>query len=176
VTLLAIFLPVSQSVLDTAHYAEVTAAVLVFAAISISAAGIGLSLGSRTGWRAGSRTETPNQNFLWPEIRDSASARQAARQSMWAAFACSGLTALTAFLANNGVTLAGDGPQLAVLRAALFGMLAIGIHRLSRSAAVLALLIFLIERTQNSGPIALTVILLVCFVNGVRGTVAFHRY
>ena len=156
--LLAIFLPVSQ----TAHYAELTAAFLVFAAISISAAGIGLRFAKNT------------RNLLWPEIQDATTARQAARQSMWAAFACSGITALSAFLANNGFV--GDAPQLAVLRAALFGMLAIGIGRLSRSAAVLALLIFLVERTQNSGPIAFTVILLVCFVNGVRGTVAFHRY
>ncbi|HME08083.1 MAG TPA: hypothetical protein VKG25_13590 [Bryobacteraceae bacterium] len=162
-TLLAIFFPGSPSARDTASYAELAAAFLVFVAISVSAAGIGLGFGKK------------NQNFLWPEIRDAGSARMAARLAMWAAFCSSGITALTAFLAHNGV-IVGDGPQMAVLRAILFGMLAIGIHRLSRSAAVLALLLFLIERTQNSGPIALTIILLVCFANGVRGTMAFHRY
>ncbi len=163
-TLLAIFFPGSPSARNTADYAELAAAILVFVAISVSAAGIGLGFGKK------------HQNFLWPEIRDATSARMAARLAMWAAFCSSGITALTAFLVNNGVTIVGEGPQMAVLRAILFGMLAIGIHRLSRSAAVLALLIFLIERTQNSGPIALTIILLVCFVNGVRGTMAFHRY
>lgn len=161
-TLFGLFL-LSQSTLDTARYAELVAAFLVFVAISISAAGIGLRFGKL------------HQNFLWPDIRDAASAQAAARLAMWAAFACSGITALTAFLANNGVTLVGDGPQMAVQRASLYGLLAIGIHRLSRSAAVLSLLIFLLERTRDSGPIALTIILLICFVNGVRGTVAFHR-
>lgn len=163
-TLLAILFPASKSVLDTAHYAELAAAFLVFAAIAVSAAGIGLGLGNK------------KQNVLWPDIYDAASARRVASRAMWAAFACSGITALTAFLSNNGVTIVGDGPTLAFPRAALYGMLAIGIHRISRSAAALTLLIFLIERTQNSGPIALTVVLLICFVNGVRGTCAYHEY
>lgn len=169
---------------DTARYAEMAAAFVVFAAISVSTAGIGLrfaksseketlSDGSHSGSSTGSTKRY--QNFLWPDVYTARSAQSAARQAMWAAFCCSGLTALTAFLANNGVTLMGGDTRMAVLRALLYGALAIGIQRMSRSAASLALLIFLLERTQESGPIAMTIILLVCFVNGVRGTVEYHR-
>jgi hypothetical protein len=171
-TLIAFLYPAVQ---DTARYAELAAAFVVFAAISVSSAGIGLRI-AKSPEKETVSVGKKNYNFLWPEVDDANSARTAARQAMWAAFCCSGLIALTAFLANNGVTtLIGVGTRMAVLRALLYGMLAIGIQRVSRSAASLALLIFLIERTQESGPIALTVILLICFVNGVRGTFAYHQ-
>ena len=162
---------------DTARYAEMAAAFVVFAAISISSAGIGLRFAKSSEKETlsdGPRSKR-YQNFFWPDVNTTRSAHSAARQAMWAAFCCSGLTALTAFLANNGVTLMGADTRMAVFRALLYGALAIGIHRMSRSAASLALLIFLLERTQESGPIAMTIILLVCFVNGVRGTVEYHR-
>jgi hypothetical protein len=151
---------------DTARYAEMAAAFVVFAAISISSAGIGLRFAKSSAKEtlsdgSGTGSTKRYQNFFWPDVNTTRSAHSAARQAMWAAFCCSGLTALTAFLA--------------ILRALLYGALAIGIHRMSRSAASLALLIFLLERTQESGPIAMTIILLVCFVNGVRGTVEYHR-
>jgi hypothetical protein len=155
------------------------AAFVVFAAISVSSAGIGLRF-AKSDEKETLSVGKKYQNFLWPDVQDVDAARRASRQAMWAAFCCSGLIALTAFLANNGLTIVGGGiggggTRLAVLRALLYGMLAIGIHRLSRSAASLALLIFLLERTQESGPIAMTIILLICFVNGVRGTVEYRR-
>src|SRR5208337_1880753 len=107
------------------------AAFVVFAAISVSSAGIGLRFAKS------SEKETVTgakryQNFFWPDVNTTHSAQSAARQAMWAAFCCSGLTALTAFLANNGVTLMGGDTRMAVLRALLYGALAIGIHRMSR--------------------------------------------
>jgi hypothetical protein len=174
-TLFALISSASTSVEDTARYAEMAAAFVVFAAISVSSAGIGLRF-AKSDEKETLSVGKKYQNFLWPDVQDVDTARRASRQAMWAAFCCSGLTALTAFLANNGVQImGGGGPRLAVLRALLYGMLAIGIHRLSRSAASLALLIFLLERTQESGPIAMTIILLICFVNGVRGTVEYRR-
>jgi hypothetical protein len=177
-TLFALISSASTSVQDTARYAEMAAAFVVFAAISISSAGIGLRFAKSSAKETlsdGTASPKRYQNFLWPDVYTTRSAHSAARQAMWAAFCCSGVTALTAFLANNGVTLLGGDTRMAVLRALLYGALAIGIHRMSRSAASLALLIFLLERTQESGPIAMTIILLVCFVNGVRGTVEYHR-
>ena len=73
----------------------------------------------------------------------------------------------------------------AFVDAALFLMVAWGIHRCSRIAAVLGLVLYLFERANTAyvsvtssgspNPVMLIVIT-VAFVNSVRGTFAFHRF
>jgi hypothetical protein len=158
--------------------AEMGAAVLLFAAISVSAAGIGVRLAKSSG-KPELTIDKGRQNPFWPPIHNAETARLAARLAMWAALCCSGIAAVAAFLAHNGmiVTSAASSTS-AVLLAAGFGMLAVGIHRLHAWAAVLALGFFLSEWMVNLTvqPLVLTLILLLCFLNGVRGTIAYRRY
>ena len=68
----------------------------------------------------------------------------------------------------------------AVVDAVIFAALAFAIWRNSRFAAIVGLAIFILERVwmlQNSGrtPGIISLVLLVMFVNGIRGTFAYYR-
>lgn len=64
---------------------------------------------------------------------------------------------------------------------ALFLAVAWGLHRMSRTAAVFGLVLYLAERLFmmfETGPkgIILTVVFALLFGGGIRGTFAFHRF
>jgi len=113
-------------------------------------------------------------------IHDEPSARRVARQGTWGAFVVAIITAAASFLSDAGVPVfKGMGP-MAWLDAAIFAALGVGIGKMSRAAAIGALLLYIVERIAIA-PVAglspITMIALVsCFAQGVRGTWAFHKF
>jgi hypothetical protein len=113
-------------------------------------------------------------------IHDEQSARKAARQAMWGAFFVAIVTGAASFLSGSGMPiLKGVGPT-AWLDAAIFAALGFGIGKMSRAAAVAALLLYVGERIAMAPAAGLNPVMMIamasCFVQGVRGTWAFHRF
>jgi len=129
-----------------------------------------------------SAAKAGNKGFL-VSIQDEGSARQAARQGMWAAFFCSGATTLAVFLNHSGKLLMAGISDWSLIDALVFALLGGGMAYLSRAAAIAALGLYLIERvfifSQNGGagaPIVVIIGVVFCFVNAIRGTFAFHNF
>jgi hypothetical protein len=119
---------------------------------------------------------------MWPPTTTMASARFAVTQAFWAATVCAAGVAL--FVTVDQLMPA-DGPSApfrfgALLDAAAFAAVAIGLARRSRVAAVCGLGLYLFEEAYVLGqvrPFALLIVVLftIAFVNGVRGAFALHR-
>jgi hypothetical protein len=124
------------------------------------------------------------QNGIWPTITDAVSARFAAKQGMGAALFCSGTTLVFVYLARQGVAMVQGLNQTALVDAAVFAFLGFAMLRMSRVAAVAALVLFIIERFAmwrsvggvGVASIPMMAVILLCFISGVRGTFAYHRY
>jgi hypothetical protein len=120
-------------------------------------------------------------NWLWPQITDSESARSAARGGRTAAIICAAVTLVFTMIAISRIKFS-QGLGLTVLSLAdvfLFGIVAWGIHRMSRTAAVLGLLLYGAERLMAGNAtkaIYFTIVLTLLFINGIRGTFAYHQY
>lgn len=118
--------------------------------------------------------------WIWPEIIDDKSAEKAAKQGFWAALYCSGATILFVVLANFEPQF--DAVNMyALTDAFLFTIIGFGIWRMSRTASVAGLLLYMFERAYawtTSGPknpiIALIFVLL--FIHSIRGTFAYHNF
>jgi len=122
--------------------------------------------------------------WYWPAFGNIADAEQASNQGMWAAVFCAAVTAIMATIsifASTGVM--GIRPS-AYVDAVLFAIIAWRIHARSKGFAIAGLVLFAIEKvfqviTQPQSMrfgIFLAVILLLCFMSGVRGTFAYHRF
>jgi hypothetical protein len=124
------------------------------------------------------------QNGIWPIITDAASAKFAAKQGMGAAFFCAGTTVLFVFLAHQGMSLAQGIDQTALIDAAVFAALGILIFRMSRVAAVAALVLYIVERiafwiklsSMSAASVPMMLVIVLCFVSSIRGTFAYQRY
>ena len=128
---------------------------------------------------SGGVTSTQRANAWWPRIHDAETARRVARQAFWAAIVVVVITLLLVGLAAAGKPVGGVTP-IALVDAALFALIALGIRRMSRVAAFAGLLLFGIEKllmaqSMNVGNIVTAAALLFAFANGARATVAFHR-
>ena len=122
--------------------------------------------------------------LYWPDVGDAEGARRAAGHAAGAAFCVSGVDAFVAIVSRFGIAI----PYMdiwSLLDAALFAILGIGIRRMWRSAAIIALLLFIIVRIaagRANGLIVATIslivvaILTVFFISGVRGTFAYHKF
>jgi hypothetical protein len=117
---------------------------------------------------------------LWPTVGDEQAAVLAARQGFHAAVYCSIVTAIFAVLGGFGFQIM-DFNLWNLTDAALMALLAFGIHRMSRTAALTALLYYVacridlwIEYGFQSPIIAALFILM--FLSAVRGTFAHHRF
>jgi len=124
-------------------------------------------------------TSSKRANRWWPEIHDTDTARRVARQAFWAAIIVVVITILLAGLAAAGKSVGGVTP-IALVDAAMFALIAVGIWRMSRVAAFAGLLLFgseklLMAQSMNVGNIVTAAALLFAFANGARATVAFHR-
>jgi len=127
--------------------------------------------------------------WYWPPVSDIALARSAAIQGVGAALVIAVCSLIFAGMVAADVGLFSelgfDSSQAwdLVFGAAVYFAIAWGIHRSSRIAAVLGLVLYLLDRAVMLGQlspkfgIGLVVALpvLVAFVNGVRGTFAYHR-
>jgi len=117
---------------------------------------------------------------LWPTIRDRQTARLAGRQGFHAAVFCSVVTAGLAVLGGLGFKIMGFD-LWCLIDAGLMGLLALGIHRMSRTAALIALLYYVAGRIDLwsqyglQAPVMVAIIGLM-FLSSVRGTFAFHRF
>jgi hypothetical protein len=124
------------------------------------------------------------QNGIWPNITDAVSARFAAKQGMGAALFCSGTTLAFVYLAHQGVAMVQGLNETALVDAAVFAVLGFAILRMSRVAAAAALVLYIIERFAmwrsvtgvGGASIPMMAVILLCFISGVRGTLAYHRY
>ncbi len=120
------------------------------------------------------------QETWWPSIHDGQTARKVARQAFWAAIIVVVITAVFAALAMAGSPLGGITAG-AFVDAAIFGLVAVGIWRMSRIAAVAGLAIFALEKVlmfqslQRPGNLLVAIALLFAFANGVRATFAYHK-
>lgn len=136
--------------------------------------------------------------LIFPPVNTPVAARQVARQGYWAALFLAGITATAcgAVVIGTALTKVSDplSPQwsafllgwlllvvsASVLVMALFQAIATGIHRLSRWAALTGLGVCLAVMTalaQGSSPamLGITIPVAIAFINGVRGTFAYHH-
>jgi hypothetical protein len=120
--------------------------------------------------------------WYWPTIEDEVSAEAAAQPAVGAsAFfaAFTGLIATLSIIYNRPVFGFGGW---SLVDAALFVVIAWRIKKMSRTWAVLGLLIYLLEvsfnvTTNKPGAVGiLTVVFVLTYIGAIRGTFAFHRY
>ncbi len=122
----------------------------------------------------------PKSNWFYPQITDLESAREASHQGVWACAAVAGVTLLFYGLTHfniNPLRLT----SYALIDSALFLLLGVGIYRKSRTAAVLGLALYVLERIFGSIEYgfkgsAVLVLVVIAFVNSVRGTFAYRKY
>ncbi len=116
---------------------------------------------------------------LWPAVGDEQAAVLAARQGFHAAVCCSIVTAVFAVLGGFGFQILGLD-LWSLIDAGLIALLAVGIRRMSRTAAVVALLYYVAGRIDLwaeygfQNPIIAGIFVLM-FLSAVRGTFAYHR-
>jgi|GEM_PF-6964132 len=126
-------------------------------------------------------TEALVANPFWPEVKDLESAKSACRTAAGTAFFIAGITAVVAGIAVAGTTVIPGIDGWAFADVALFVVLGIFLRRFSRTAAVIALALFMLERVsmmiQGTSPASLPfgIILTLLFITGVRGAFAYHR-
>jgi hypothetical protein len=118
----------------------------------------------------------------WAKIEDMKSAQDAALGAAGIALFCTIVSGVLAVL-----SIIYDKPILGIngwspVDATLFAVCAWRIWKMSRSWAIVGLLLYLLEvvwRVQNgikAAGIIVSIIFTLAFVGGVRGTFAFHRY
>jgi len=119
------------------------------------------------------------KNNLWPDTSHLDGATTAARSGLWAACFVAIVTASLA-LYSEFVRPLLIFDIWGLLDSLLFAVIAIGIWKMSRIAAIFGLTLYLGEQwyqwtTDGIGNIIVVLLLTLLFVNGVRGTIAFHR-
>jgi hypothetical protein len=119
--------------------------------------------------------------WFWPDVSDLDGAHDATRYGMWCAILVSGVTVLFVMLWFLGLKLPLAAPS-ALLDAMLFAIIAYGLYKHSRIAAVAGFTLFLIERIyayMMTGSIlgvgVLGIIMLFGFFNGIRGAFAYQK-
>jgi hypothetical protein len=127
-------------------------------------------------------TRYKQERWYWPSFASMADAERAANQGFWAAVFVAAVTALFATIsALSSQEVVGVDP-FAYVDAVAFAVIAWRIRRRSRVFAIAGLALFTVEKIFQftTQPLALVgvfmaIVLLVCFINAVRGTFAYHR-
>ena len=119
-------------------------------------------------------------SWILPSISDEQSARKASRQGVWACGFVTLSTTLLVVLSHLGWS-PHQVSLWALLDAVIFAGVGWGIYRVSRVAAIGGLLLFVLEKVSlwiDNGipPNALSLAVVLAFINAIRGTVAFHGY
>ncbi|WP_293373833.1 hypothetical protein [Nevskia sp.] len=121
------------------------------------------------------------KEWVWPSTKTMPEAVKAARLGAGAALVIALVTAaIGAWTWYSGTSLAGLDPWVLV-DAVVFAVLALGMRFNSRSAAWLALPLYLFAQISiiyNTGKFAnpvMTILLTTFLISGVRGTMAVHR-
>jgi hypothetical protein len=121
--------------------------------------------------------------LLWPEIDDAPSAKAA---SYLGAFGVALYSLVIAAIVTYGLirihATVSWGAAAAYLDALIFAVLAFGVSKLWRSAAIAALVLFLAEqilaglRAHAMVGFVMPILLTLFLISGGRGTVLFHRF
>jgi hypothetical protein len=117
--------------------------------------------------------------WLWPKVSNRRFAQNAIQEAFWAALIVSVLTAiLTVILLFSPDET--NFAQIGFLNSALFGGLAFGIYRRSRTAALSAFVLFTagtVYQLATAGPggLLLRGLVALAFFHGVRGTFAYQK-
>jgi hypothetical protein len=121
-----------------------------------------------------------NKKFsFWPAVGDEQAAVLAARQGFHAGVYCSIVTAIFAVFGGFGFKIM-DFDLWNLADAALMALLAFGIRRMSRIAALIAFLYYVAGRIDlwaeygSQNPVIAGIFVLM-FLSAVRGTFAYHR-
>ncbi len=120
--------------------------------------------------------------WYWPTIEDESSAEHATKAAVGVSGFIAAVTGLAAVLSivYHKPILGLDGWGL--IDAVIFGLIAWRISKVSRTWAVLGLLMYLLEvgyklATNPSGALGiLTIIFILTYINAIRGAFAYHRY
>ena len=120
--------------------------------------------------------------WYWPKIEDESSAEQAAKAAVGVSGFIAAITALLSILSliYHKSMLGLDGWGL--VDALIFVVIAWRISKMSRAGAIVGLLMYLLEvgyklATNPSGALGvLTIIFILTYIGGIRGTFAYHRY
>lgn len=116
-------------------------------------------------------------NWFWPPVDSLNAAKEAAKQGAIAAAIVAGITAIVAILSLFGLEITS---LWALVDAALFALIAFGIYKLSRVAAVIGLTLYLWEQLSQilatgKTNIFLVVLFTLYFIHAIRGTFAYHK-
>jgi len=128
-----------------------------------------------TWWQRGSKG-------LWPDVNILEGAKAASNCGYWAAVFVAGGTAFVILLGQLGYELEpGHFGIEAIVDVTIFAAIAWGIARYSRFAAILGLVVFLLERLYSwysfgIGGMGVAAIFVLLFVNGIRGNFAYQRH
>ncbi len=118
-------------------------------------------------------------NFWWPEITDLKTARHVAYYGLWATLLNVGITSLFIVLEFFGVKLLDIGFQ-GFVDIIIFSVIAVGIYKLNKYAAIAGLLFYLFEISFSilfSGNFSIgwmTIIFVFLYINSIRGTFAYQ--
>jgi serine/threonine-protein kinase len=111
-------------------------------------------------------------NPFWPPLDTLDSARKAGREGAWAC--------LLIVIVNVAMVVLDILYSDVLVDTVIFAVFGIAIYKMSRVGAVLALLLYVVERVYmlsewGVSPNFLSLILLLMFIHGVRGTFAYHK-
>lgn len=127
-------------------------------------------------------SNTKNDNFFWPDVSSLESAKKAVGYGVGAAGLVAVLTAAFATWALvSQSTVVSFIDAWAYVDAVLFTLIAFGIYKESRFAAVFGLLVFIAEKlyqihvTEKFDGAVMAGFITVFFISSVRGTFALHR-
>ena len=120
--------------------------------------------------------------WIWPRISDKATARNAIKGGFWAAiFIVVVDVAIGMYSLMSHEKFDGHYDAWVLVDGALFGVIAWRMWKNSRPWAVVGLVLMgleIVDKLQNATSTfgVITVLLLLAFINAVRGTFAFHKY
>jgi serine protease Do len=123
--------------------------------------------------------------FIWPPILDRETARKASREGFYAVSIIFVLQVILMAFSAFGHTLFRLTISGWWSDAALFAVIGWGIYRISRTAVLLGIILFLSERfvpwvnypdTITLSNVLVQMPLLLMLINGVRGAFAYHQY
>jgi hypothetical protein len=119
-------------------------------------------------------------NWLWRDIVDTETAKKAAREGFWAAVIGAVLNTVIALLSLAGIRLF-NADIWFLIDTVIIGIIALGIYRMSRIAAVAGLANYIIAQIFlwiDTGPSSIVVLIIFAkmFLNSIRGTFAYHKY
>ncbi|PKI16315.1 hypothetical protein [Colwellia sp. 12G3] len=123
-------------------------------------------------------SDTKKDNFYWPDVSTLEAAKSATKGAMFVAIFVATVTAAFALYGMyNDPILGIDG--WAFVDSFIFILIAFGLWKLSRFAAVFGVLFYILEQvdmwlTNPSVPI-LAVIFTLVLIGGVRGTFSYHK-